>query len=79
MFFTDAAINPATIGCAVMQNTVDFIPAEQPGSDDILVAALTLIGEDGVAGIAPAFDILRAAGNSAASPDAQPVLIEALF
>jgi sulfatase maturation enzyme AslB (radical SAM superfamily) len=79
MFFTDAAINPATIGCAVMQNTVDFIPAEQPGSDDILVAALTLIGEDGVAGIAPAFDILRAAGGSAASPDAQPVLIEALF
>jgi hypothetical protein len=62
-----------------MQNTVDFAPAEQPGSDDFLVKALNLIGDEGIAGIAPAFALLRAAGNSAASPDAQPVLIEALF
>ncbi|MGF7170862.1 hypothetical protein FHS91_002550 [Sphingobium xanthum] len=62
-----------------MQNTVDFAPAEQPGSDDFLVEALNLIGDEGIAGIAPAFDILRAAGSGPAAPDAQPVLIEALF
>ncbi len=59
-----------------MKAGVDFVRAD---GDDVLAAAMDAIASSGLAAVLPALDRLRQAGIAPDGPDAQPVLIEALF
>ena len=64
-----------------MLHASDISPAPYSGEDDEdwLAAALALIADEGVAGIEPAFNLVRSAGSEPHAPEAQLVLVEALF